>query len=893
MQSWAKRGLQTALVTGGLLMLGTGIASADNLNPDKPASPLDLNVTVPVDVADNAVGTPLGQIDLPGGHTEVSTKLVTKPLKELAAQLDHNPINGAVGENSDGLGTKFTPTNRVLKGNKVTGDVVVPLQAVGNAVAAGGNASVNSTGHEQNWSHDQDVVTNGDRDSIAGNVVNLDWALPVQLAGNAVGAAGTAASTGDAAQSASETGNTITSGNKGTLNGNAITPQVATPIQVTGNAVSGLLGSADSDFTGATAATAGGYTTTSGKNGTLNGNVGAVPVALPVKLVGSSVSGLAGNSVAAADTSADATAGGTTPGWAGIDSFVQTAGDRSALGGNIIAPQGGALASVAGDAASALVGNSVAGGALADYAATGSSSSNVQSGGFTSTSGSESAASGNIASAAPALPVEVFGTGASFIGNSHAQHDNTSSTVVGEGSHTVANNAFLAANAVTAQPAAAPDVFGSGVGAIGQAAGTATTDKTVKSGNFDGTAGNNSAGAGNLVQVPAAVPAEVFGLGAGGIGQGTGVAAEHKVVQGGGGGSTNDPNSALDSNLVTAPVSLPAQVFGDGVGGIGRGIGQANSDTTSVAGGDLAAEGVKSAGSGNIAHVPVSLPTQAHGLAPAVLGLASGASDNLTDSKAGGKAVTTGEDGGLAGNVVGVPAGGTADAFGTGAALGALATGQSINDVSSAAGGTTATNGNGGGLSGDVVTAQALPIVDAFGAGAGVAGKALGVSTSNTDAASGGGITTSGHRGGFSGDIVDVPVAAVPQVFGDAAGALGKGNGAAENMTHGVVGGKNTTEGHGGVSGINGQLPIGLVPQVYRVPVEVIGQAKAVATNDTTIERAPQFNLPVDGSELGAASLPTLGGATQRADLPVTGGNPLSSLGSVQNLAAPLSNLGG
>ena len=47
MQTWAKRGVQTALVTGGLLMLGTGIASADDdVSPDAPASPLDLNVTV-------------------------------------------------------------------------------------------------------------------------------------------------------------------------------------------------------------------------------------------------------------------------------------------------------------------------------------------------------------------------------------------------------------------------------------------------------------------------------------------------------------------------------------------------------------------------------------------------------------------------------------------------------------------------------------------------------------------------------------------------------------------------------------------------------------------------------------------------------------------------------
>ncbi|WP_409467169.1 hypothetical protein [Amycolatopsis sp. GA6-003] len=44
MRNWTKLGLRAALVAGGLLMLGTGIASADeNVNPDLPASPLDLH----------------------------------------------------------------------------------------------------------------------------------------------------------------------------------------------------------------------------------------------------------------------------------------------------------------------------------------------------------------------------------------------------------------------------------------------------------------------------------------------------------------------------------------------------------------------------------------------------------------------------------------------------------------------------------------------------------------------------------------------------------------------------------------------------------------------------------------------------------------------------------
>jgi hypothetical protein len=48
MQNWTKRTLRSALISGGLLMLGTGIASAaENVDPDVPASPLDLHSAQP------------------------------------------------------------------------------------------------------------------------------------------------------------------------------------------------------------------------------------------------------------------------------------------------------------------------------------------------------------------------------------------------------------------------------------------------------------------------------------------------------------------------------------------------------------------------------------------------------------------------------------------------------------------------------------------------------------------------------------------------------------------------------------------------------------------------------------------------------------------------------
>ncbi|WP_157405136.1 hypothetical protein [Actinopolyspora halophila] len=45
MQTWARRGVQAALVTGGMLAAGTGVASASGDCPERPASPLDEPLT--------------------------------------------------------------------------------------------------------------------------------------------------------------------------------------------------------------------------------------------------------------------------------------------------------------------------------------------------------------------------------------------------------------------------------------------------------------------------------------------------------------------------------------------------------------------------------------------------------------------------------------------------------------------------------------------------------------------------------------------------------------------------------------------------------------------------------------------------------------------------------
>ncbi|MEU6644931.1 hypothetical protein ABZ863_20545 [Saccharomonospora sp. NPDC046836] len=920
MQTWAKRGIQTALVTGGLLMLGTGIASAnEKVDPDTPAGPLDLTVSVPVDIADNAVGTPVGQVNLPGYQGEISTKPVTDLANKVLAPASNaaapaakvtapatmrvNQAASKVSEATSMIGrataqapaqqraTQATaptlePTDDPLMGNKVVGNLAVPIQITGNAVGVLGDAEVESDS-EQSYAHNSDVSTSGAGGGLAGNVVALNWALPVQISGNAGGLGGSGKTSGSASQSASTTGDIETDGTGGGLAGNVVAPQFATPIQASGNALGWFLGNAETDFDAQSEAESGGYIVTGGDKGAGAGNVAGAPIALPVRVANDAVS-WGGNANANGASEVAATAGDTTPGINNIPSYIQTDGDASFLSGNVAQPQGALLASVTGTAA-AWVGNSVTGDTDERASAGTSSAAEMKAGGFSSTSGEDAAASGNIADLPVALPVEVFGVGGTWIGNAHAKgHENTTSAFAGDGTFSNGDGSVVSGNTVTGQVASTVEAFGIGGTWIGNASGNATEDKTVDAGGYNGTRGNDSAGSGNLVQVPLAVPAEVFGIGGSWIGQGRGSAQETKVVKAGGGGNTEDDNGFVAANLVSVPVSLPAQVFGIGGTWIGNGFGEATADTISEAGDNVHANGKKGTGAGNIGFVPVSLPLQVHGIGGSWIGNAGGTSENLTDSVAGGDASTTGEGGSVAGNIIQAPVGAAGGVFGLGASWVGVVSGESTNDVVSEAGGDASSNGDGGSIAGNVISAEALPIAQVFGSAATLTAVATGEGLNTTEVTSGGDIETSGVGGALSGDIVDVPVAAVPQVFGLAASVGGVAHAVADNNLTGETGGETTTAGPtNALSGVDGQLPLGALVQVYDIPLGLLAVVSSTTSNVTDVsvaDQEPQINLPISGAELPATELPALPrtlpavsalptGAS-RADLPTVPGTP-------------------
>jgi hypothetical protein len=913
MQTWAKRGLQTALVTGGLLMLGTGIASADeNVNPDSPASPLDLNVTAPISEANNAVGTPFGQLDLPAGQTELSTKPATKAANEAAKQFDEaSPISESTlgGANkADGAGA-FTPGHRNLKGNKVAGDVVVPIQIVDNAIGVIGDAHVDGTDHSQTWNHNQDVATTGKHSGLAGNAVVLDWALPVQIAGNAGGVAGGSGAVrgGSASQSTGETGDIDTDGTGSGLSGNVVAGQFATPVQVTGNAVSYLLGNAYSQYDADSDATSGGSVKSAGDGGSGSGNIVGAPIALPVKFNGNAGGVWGSDADTVSNSAADAKAGDTRRGSLGIPTYEETSGNDSFLDGNAAAVSLSPVANVAGIAAS-WIGNAATGDTLSgrggDETQGGSSSSTVDSGGFVKSAGDTSAAGGNIVNPSVALPVEAFGIGGTYIGNSHASHDNTTDVNAGNGSYTRGNDAVLGGNIVNTQAAGAPEVYGIGGSHIGNASGTSTEDKTVTAGAYDGSQGNDSSGSGNVVQVPVAIPAEVFGVGGSFIGQGSGSAEETKVVSGGGGGSTKDDNGFLSSNLGTVPASLPVQVANIGGAFIGQGHGKGSTDTTSNAGGDVTANGPAGAGAGNIVEAPVSLPVLAAGSGAALGGIGTGENDNITDSSAGGDALTDGQDGAIAGNIVKAPFAGAAQVFSDGVAAAALGHGTGTSDTVSTAGGDATTNGDRGAIAGDIVGVDGVPVAQVFGDAVSAAGVSSGNGMNTTTVTNAGDDTTSGVEGALAGDILDLPVTAIAQVFGDAVAVGGVAHGTGDNVLTTENGGVPITKGDGSsLSGYNLYHDLVVPVQIFGVPLELIGNATADATDMTSIDgdavdAAEAIANPVEGSELGAGELPSLAGLTsglptaglptqglpalptaiptQRADVPVSG--PMSGL---------------
>ncbi|RZS37664.1 small secreted domain DUF320 [Herbihabitans rhizosphaerae] len=880
MQTWAKRGIQTALVTGGLLMLGTGIASADeNVDPDRPASPLDLSLKVPVHTANNAIGTPFGQKDLPNIDRDITisgeqlTGALPKPAADAAApvtdQLRKATSAAAHGKAAKAAGDPF-------RGNRVDGDLVAPIDISGNAIALGGNAEVQNTSSQQAY-NSSPVTTDGTSGPIAGNVVNLDWTQPVQITGNAGSLIGNAKSTNTSEQSAGNGGDVTTDGTGQPLSGNVLNGQAATPLQVTGNAVAGG-GNAETENYSSTEAGSIGSLFTSGNEGVGSGNVGALPIGSPVEVNGQALSGL-GKASSISDTAAAGGAGSESEGRNGVPTYIQTYAERGVLSGNVGQPSLSGPGVLSGNSGS-LIGKSDA---------LGTTDSAAKAGGTSQSSGEGSVLSGTIADGPVALPAEAFGNAATLVGDAKSSHQNEVVSVSGGSAYTRGHDSVGGGSIVAPAAAVPADLFCNAVGAIGNAEATSCgNDSKTAAGGHTGTTGSGSVVGGNDVVAPVALPVEGFANSAGGIGTAAASGEETKITRAGGDNNTNDDAGVLASNLAQVPVAGPLQAFGNTGGAIANTEAYGDGTSQTTAGGDSIAHGPLGVLAGNIAQAPVALPGQVLGHSVNAGGTSDGMASNDTTSTSGGDATTDGTGGVGTGNVASVPAAGIAQLFGNAASALGLSKASTDSTTDSTAGGTVDTTGEYGTVAGNVASPQALAVAQVIHDSVSVIGFSTTEGTNDATGTSGGDITSNGDHGVLSGNLADVPVAALGHLQGDSLAVLGYADTYADSIVVGSAGGTSETSGDSSqLSGIDGTLPLGGEVRIFDVPLPILGEAMAEATNITDLtvgEERPQLNLPISGDVLPANKVPTLpgryhtmAGKRQAADVPAFGSLPVNA----------------
>jgi hypothetical protein len=204
MNVWMTRALRTAVFTGGLVAVGTGIASADDSTTD---------VTVPVTVTDNTLavlGTAPGdtpaEITLPAVSGTVAA--------DLGAATASVPVtlggNAADVAGADLAQPAAAPAAAGPGGSPVDGSTVdagVPVTVTGNAAGVLGDATAGA---------DAGTAAAGDDGSDA-SLVGAE--VPVTACGNGVGVLGDARGTCTTAAGTDGPGTLLASGRPGDLPG--------------------------------------------------------------------------------------------------------------------------------------------------------------------------------------------------------------------------------------------------------------------------------------------------------------------------------------------------------------------------------------------------------------------------------------------------------------------------------------------------------------------------------------------------------------------------------------------------------------------------------------------------------------------------------------------------
>ncbi|RJQ81768.1 hypothetical protein D5S17_04130 [Pseudonocardiaceae bacterium YIM PH 21723] len=848
--------MQAALVTGGMMVLGAGVASAQDAPDAAPAAqPLDVSLSVPVRLCNNAIGTPIGQLDVPCIEQEIgiSSEQILPPALSNGLGAGASQVSSAASPYLSKL--PGAEKSGLLNGTTAGAHVVLPVDISGNAIAAGGPVHVKNES-ERHYGKHGSLTTSGAGGLASGTAAEANVVAPIQITGNAISAIGEASSDNKVYTTA-EAGNDIKSdGTGGLASGTVIPINAVAPIQINGNAVSASpLGKATTHNDSRLVAKGGGDVSTSGTGGLASGLVADGPAALPISLNSNAVGGALGNAEVNSMSTNSAVAGGNT----------HSAGDKGLVSGIVARPaiaepvgiSGNSLAAAAGKAkvhgdqsttakaggdisssgnggfASGIIADApvtapaqINGNALAAYLDSEAESkfktnTDSKAGGDVWGDGSNSFLGGVIASTPVALPVTGAGNGVAYKGTANAESEVNNNVKAGGSKDTSGWNSVLG-GLIADTPVALPvDALGNGAGYKGNANGKVSGSSSTTAGGFDNCIDDAGFGACNVAAVPVALPLHVDGNSANYKGTSTSDVEFDRKTTAGGPITATGKGGQLAGNVLTAPISGPVGVVGNAVAAQKGAEAQswAKIKDTTNAGGDIHSDGSDGQGSGNVLQAPVGLGAGVIGNAVSggvnpIQGHATAATDYENTNKAGGNIWTTGKGGQLSGNAGQTPVNALAQVFGNSVSGNGVARNDTRVRTNQTSGGNIDTDGQGGFISGNAGATPVAAVAQVFGNAVG-GWDAESKADNETKTQTGGNIDTGGDNGIISGNAGQLAPNVLAQVFGNTA-TVGNGEVEALNKTSNTVGGSTVSTGKDSFLGGNvGAVPAGVAAQVF------------------------------------------------------------------------------
>jgi LPXTG-motif cell wall-anchored protein len=355
MHAWIRRALCAVGVTGGIVLLGFGLAEAASADGNSG----------PVTTGQNGI--------LSGNQTAVDAQAPVNLSGNQVTVIGHDnkatSVGGATTGASTANGGGGSPTtsgqNGIASGNQTAVGLQVPVNASGNQVTVIGdhNTAQSVSGTSTSGGSTPATTgatagptTTGQDGLLSGNQTGIGIGLPINLSGNQVTVIGhynTVTSASGSTTSASTTGGSTgggalggatTSGKDGIGSGNQTGLAVLAPVAATGNQVTVIgdhntVSSTGGSTTGGS--TTGGSTgpTTTGEGGIGSGNQTPIVVQVPVDTSGNQVT-VVGHDNTVTSTGGSSTGGGTTP-VSTPSGGVVVSPPTSAAGGTPSGPQGG------------------------------------------------------------------------------------------------------------------------------------------------------------------------------------------------------------------------------------------------------------------------------------------------------------------------------------------------------------------------------------------------------------------------------------------------------------------------------------------------------------------------------------------------------------------------